>query len=399
MFLKYVKYLAVEALIMGGLFSLLTPVSNVQAFHSSISDTFQVHGFATQGFIWTSENRFFGKSESGSFGLTELGINGSFRPTPDLQFSVQALSRRAGEGENGSIRLDYGMIDYSVISNETTSLGVRIGRIKNPLGLYNDTRDVAFIRPSILLPQSIYFDRTRNLALSSDGIGLYSENRMGKSNLFYQLEVAYPNVDDEETKIAFLGPQLLAGALEEKSSYISRLLFEREGGRIRLAISGAIVNIQFNPVAANTASGRIRFSPLIFSAQYNTEFWSITSEYALRNTKFNNVGVISNLNITGESYYLQGAYQIARDLQALIRYDVLFKNRDDRNGLNVPIAHQQFAKDWTLGLRWNMTDSLMSRVEYHYIDGTAWLAPLDNPNPSLTKQRWDLFALLLSYRF
>ena len=85
------------------------------------------------------------------------------RPLSNLQFSVQGLSRTAGEGSPGNIRLDYGFIDYTFSNQENSQFGIRLGRMKNPLGFYNDTRDVPFTRPSILLPQSIYFDRTRKL--------------------------------------------------------------------------------------------------------------------------------------------------------------------------------------------------------------------------------------------
>jgi len=389
---------------------LLTPLFSLSSGHAyspASIDTLQIHGFASQGFIQTSENRFFGKSENGSFNFRELGLNASFRPHPDLQFSVQALSRHAEKGSNGEVRLDYGFIDYSIISTGSNKLGFRLGRIKNPLGFYNDTRDVAFTRPSILLPQSIYFDRTRNLALSSDGITYYSEHRINWGNLFYQLGVGFPNVDDEETTVAFLGHQRPGrGRLEEKTSYVSRFIFEKEGGRVRLGLSGAIVNIQFNPPVPNTGPGHIRFSPLILSAQYNAEFWSLTSEYALRRLRYRDVNSLpeSDLHQTGESYYLQGAYRVINNLEGFIRYDALFQSRDDRlgNGFFSSTGrpgHTQFAKDWTIGLRWDITDSLMSRIEYHTIDGTGWLAPLDNPVPKQRKRRWDLFSILFSYHF
>ena len=52
-------------------------------------------------------------SSSGSFDFREIGLNASMRPLTNLQFSVQGLSRTAGEGSPGNIRLDYGFIDYT----------------------------------------------------------------------------------------------------------------------------------------------------------------------------------------------------------------------------------------------------------------------------------------------
>ncbi|HEY6044421.1 MAG TPA: hypothetical protein VIU43_05945, partial [Nitrosospira sp.] len=135
----------------------------------------QIHGFASQSWLKSSDNNVFGKSssDSGSFDFREIGLNASMRPLNNLQFSVQGISRWAGKGSQGNIRLDYGFIDYTFLSRETGQLGIRLGRMKNPLGFYNDTRDVPFTRPTILLPQSIYFDRTRKLALAADGMHMY----------------------------------------------------------------------------------------------------------------------------------------------------------------------------------------------------------------------------------
>lgn len=367
-------------------------------------DTLQIHGFASQGFMLTSDNRFFGDSEDGSFDFTELGLNASIRPIPDLQLSAQVLSRRAGKGDDGDLRLDYGFLDYTLISNESGNLGFRLGRIKNPLGFYNDTRDVAFTRPSIFLPQSIYFDRTRNLALSSDALYIYGEFRNKYGDFFYMFGSGYPDVENKETELAFLGQQLQQGGrLNREISHLGRFILDPAGTNLRLAVSGAIVNIQFQPISSPITEGDIRFSPLIFSAQYNAELWSLTSEYALRFFKYRDVGPL-NLDFIGESYYLQGTYRISDHLEALLRYDVLYQDRDDRSGNKFAASsgapdHSRFAKDWTAGLRWDMTSSWMSRIEYHYVDGTAWLQLLDNPVSSETDRYWHLFALLISYRF
>ncbi len=363
----------------------------------------QIHGFASQGFILTSENQFFGDSQNGSFRFSELGLNTSIQFTPDFQFAAQALSRQAGPGDNGQIHLDFGFLDYKWISNESGALGMRLGRVKNPLGFYNDTRDVAFTRPSIFLPESIYFDRTRNLALSADGANLYAEYRTDAGSFFYELEIGYPDVDDRETVLSFIGDS--NGVLDNQLSYITRLLFEKDGGQLRFGLSGALINIEFKSASSPSGDGMIRFRPLILSFQYNSERWNLTSEYALRYFKYRNVGQIGDFTKMGESIYLQGAYRITPQVEGFLRYDLLFQDRNDRNGAEFALhnpgrpAHTQFAKDWTAGLLWGMTDAWMTRVEYHYVDGTAWLPLLDNPLPSETKRYWNMFSILLSYRF
>ena len=376
-----------------------------------LPDNVQIHGFTTQGYLnTTGNNNVFGNSnqDSGTFGFREVGLNASVQLLPNLLISAQGLHRHAGHGSQ-DIRLDYGLIDYRAYSGENSHFGIRAGRIKNPLGFYNETRDVAHTRPSILLPQSIYFDRTRNLAMAADGGHVYGETRTNKGDFSYQFGVVMPTAGGAATESAFLGRDM-PGKLSSNVSYVGRGMYEYGGGRVRLAVSGAQVNLGYDPGASDPLrAGSILFVPIIFSAQYNAERWSFTSEYAIRYSEFSNFGAIPNLNFTGESYYFQGTYRFAPKWEAVIRYDALYTNRDDRSGKDYAAqtgrqAFNRFAKDVTTGLRWNITPSFMLAAEHHYVNGTAWLAPLDNPNLGTVaggqhSQHWHLFAVQGSYRF
>ncbi len=118
-------------------------------------ENLQLHGFLSQGYVKTSDNRFFGDSDEGSWDFREIGANLSYQPMPNLLFAGQLLSRTAGELYDGSVRLDYGLVDFTAVMEADRRLGVCVGRLKNPLGFYSDTRDVPFTRPSVFLPQSI----------------------------------------------------------------------------------------------------------------------------------------------------------------------------------------------------------------------------------------------------
>ena len=333
------------------------------------------------------------------------------------------MSRTAGEGSPGNIRLDYGFIDYAYFTGEASKLGIRLGRMKTPLGLYNDTRDVAFTRPSILLPQSIYFDRTRKLALAADGVHLYGEYRSDLGDISFQAGVVRPLVRGAETEVALLGERgaALPGHFTPDGLFTSRVMYELDEGRIRLAFSASQLNMDYspeyspqpgNPKSGDFGAGSVRFTPLIFSAQYNAERWSLTSEYAIRHLEFKNFtnpsipssAFLDTLNYTGESYYFQGVYRFTPAWEAFARYDVLYADRDDRSGkkwetVTKQPAHSRFAKDFTVGLRWNITPQLMIRGEYHRVNGTGWLSALDNPGYQGAVQHWDLFSILGSYRF
>ncbi|SFE60890.1 hypothetical protein [Nitrosomonas sp. Nm166] len=375
----------------------------------------QIHGFASQAYITTSDNDVFGNSDNGgSFGLTEAGLNASIRPLPRLQISAQVLSRRAGKGNSGMPRLDYAFLDYRLYSHEVNQFGIRIGRLKNPFGFYNDTRDVAFTRPGILLPQSIYFDRTRNLGLSGDSVQLYGETAVANiGTVSTQFGVWWPIVSDKDTELSILGA-LPRGQLNREVSFIGRGIFETNDKRLRLGISGIWLNTSYDPEYKSNdpvGPGSFQFTPIYFSAQYNAERWSLTSEYAIRHLKFdNNFGLtndgksrnpINGMNVLGESYYFQGEYRFTPKWEGIVRYDAYYADRSNRDGSGFRIPYAHFAKDIMVGIRWNVTPQFMLRAEYHHVNGTGWLSKLDN-NPAKEgplSQHWDLYAIQASYRF
>lgn len=374
-----------------------------------LSEDIQVHGFFSQGYFLTSENDLFGESSSGgSFDFTEIGINASWTPISNLRLAAQALFRRAGVGHEHDLSLDFGLLDYSIISTVDTHFGVRLGRFKNPYGLYNDTRDVIFTRPTILLPQSIYLERTRNLSLSADGGMVYGEHRTEQGNLSVEIGVGYPRADDLDTELGILSDDY-PGHFESRLSYIGRLGYDLEEGKYRAVISTAHVHVKYDPKSPypndDLFPGKDIFKPVIFSLQYNSESLSLTSEYAIRTIQES--GLFSRDNefeIIGESYYLQAQYRFNQAWQAIVRYDVLYNNRNDKKGKKYQALtgnpdFSQFAKDWTMGLRYNLNPSFLIAAEYHNINGTAWLPIQDNPNFNDLERRWHLFALMAAFRF
>lgn len=368
-----------------------------------LPDSVQIHGFASQAFIFTTENNFFGGSkDNGTFDFRELGINASWRILPKLRVAAQGIARWAGKSDKGNPRLDYALMDYTLLSDAKNTWGVRLGRVVNPIGLYNDTRDVAFTRPSIFLPQSIYFDRVRDVALSADGGQIYGERRSHIGDFLLQFNIGIPRTS-QQVERALLGENI-SGELEGDPSFLGRLLYEKDGGRIRLGLSSLMVNFDFDPEdQPGMRPGKIQFIPVIFSGQYNTERLSLTSEVALRYFDYSGFGTMSR-DFTGLSWYVQAAYRFTPQWEAVVRYDNLCVDLGDCDGKAFAAAsgtpaHHRFAHDWMVGLRWDITPSVMIRTEFHHIRGTNWITLADNPSIDALKEDWNMFSALISFRF
>jgi hypothetical protein len=368
-------------------------------------DSFQIHGFINQGYFLSSDNNVYGNSDRnhGAFGLTEVGINSSIRPLNNIGLAIQAVYRHAGEVSDEA-RIDYALVDWSFLNADDLQAGVRLGRIKNPLGFYNDTRDVAFTRPSITLP-TLYLERSRNLFLSADGVQIYLSSSSSVGDFSLQLNAGEPRDDLTEVEISFFNTDAL-GKLDPKTSYAARLEYESISGSTRLAFSYAETDMEYRPGTFDPLeAGDLSFDLSIFSIQQRLGAFTITGEYLRIHNSATHFGVFyPDIKPTSESYYLQANYQINPYLQGITRYSASFNNINDRDGKDSALStgnpdYAAFQKGYMLGMRWDFHNSWMLQAEYHRIKGTSELSFADNPNRSATKQHWDLFALQLSYRF
>src|ERR1700679_1601105 len=129
----------------------------------SIDDlNLQIHGYATQGFLYTTKNNIFTTGSSdGSPAWTDAVVNISAQPSSTLHVAVQARYYLLGNYGN-KIHLDWAMIDYKV----NDRFGIRAGKVKTPWGLFNETQDIDPSYIWALLPQSIYPTTSSNSILA-----------------------------------------------------------------------------------------------------------------------------------------------------------------------------------------------------------------------------------------
>ena len=378
-------------------------IATAPAYSFERLEKLQVHGFASQGYFLSSENNLYGESSKpyGTIGLTEAGINMSLHPTNNIRLAAQGIYRHSGAIDE-SVQIDYALLDWTFLDHKGLQMGLRLGRIKNPFGFYNETRDVAFTRPSITLP-SIYYERSRNMLLSADGAQLYANNNTPIGNFSFQVNVGELSDELEELKVAILSSDT-PGHLDNKPSFIGKLGYENTSGATRLAFSYADAGMEYKPGSGDfLENGDLNFKMFLFSAQQAIGAITLTGEYLRQENIFENLGpFFPKVTPISESYFIQGDYSFNNRFKAYTRYDALFFNKDDRNGKNYPPnipRSTAFTKDYMIGLQWNPSSQWMAQAEYHRINGTALLSFADNPDRLAAKQHWSVFTLQLSYRF
>src|SRR5271166_2974350 len=132
--------------------------------------TVQVHGFVSQGFIYTNDNNWLTMNTSqGSAAFTDFGLNMSSHLTDKLLVGAQVYDRNLGQLGQYHPSLDWAVVDYRF----KRWFGVRGGKVKTTLGLYTDTQDLDFLRPFALLPQSVYPTDLRDATIAHLGGDIY----------------------------------------------------------------------------------------------------------------------------------------------------------------------------------------------------------------------------------
>lgn len=136
---------------------------------------FQIHGFASQGFVYTNENNWLTMGTSaGSAAFTDFGANISVPITDKFRAGAQIYDRNLGQLGQWHPSLDWAFASYKL----GPWFAVRGGKIKTTLGLYNDTQDFDFLHAFALLPQSIYPTDLRDSTIAHTGADVYGDIRL-----------------------------------------------------------------------------------------------------------------------------------------------------------------------------------------------------------------------------
>tara|TARA_R110002050_G_scaffold1244_1_gene8471 strand:- start:11676 stop:12926 length:1251 start_codon:yes stop_codon:yes gene_type:complete len=377
----------------------------------------QIHGFATQGLIFTTDNNFYGDSDHGSADFTELGINANATLLPKVRLAGQLLSRHAGNMDNGALRLDYALLDINLVASPQGNIGLYLGRIKSPLGLYNETRDIGHTRASVFTQQAIYFDKVRDLTMSADGIHFYGEYFLPNGTLLVQAGLGYALPDDNAEQ-TYLG-QNWAGHLEaNKAALTGRIMYEHDGGRWIVALSGASLELDFEAGTTDAINaGKLEIDYTILSTQFNGEKWQFTAEGAVQKSNFIGLGgAFSDADVKPLGFTVEAKYRFTSKWQAFVRSETFYLDKDDKYGhssnqklqrlsdtlyggqLPIQPSYNRYSQAWVMGGRWDINNNLMAAADYHIIKGGAILSGADN-DIYATAKYWDMFAISLSYRF
>ena len=370
---------------------------------------FQFHGFAAQGIIDVDGSDFVNDEGSLSPKLTEIGFNASYQLSANLRLAGQVVYLNGGNRYTEGARIDYALLDWLAYDSPNWQANIYLGRFKNNHWLYSSIRDVPFARPSILLPQSIYFDGFRDIAVGADGAAIkisHSDDDYGN----FDLNVSYGAnpIDDKQTEnlLSRFAQGTFKQDFEAQASFYWQPAFS--SWRFGATYLDSDFNYQANDNTDLFFDGVFSFQTYSINTLYEGEKWEFSSE--IHQSKFTTAGFYHPLLFeepVSHSGYVQSRYKVSNELTLLARHERFYSDKNDKDGEKLAKArgglipaYFAYHRDTTLGISYDIASNVRLRLEYHWFQGAARLTPVVLPNPQMNDSKnWQLWAVQLMYWF
>jgi hypothetical protein len=355
-------------------------------------ENLQVHGFATQGFLYSSHNNYLTmKSSDGSLQWTEGALSFSQAVTEKLRVGIQLHMSQMGEFGGPELEVDWASGDYKF----NDRLGVRMGKIKTPLGLYNDSQDVDSLHLWVLLPQGMYPVDNRDYDLSELGGEVYGSMPLG----------------ERRGEIHYRG-HAGGSALAEDGGYVRQLqqygvTFPSPprgstfGGDVRWATPLAGLTVGSSAISTSLEGtgdiGSLRMPPamtLAYYAQFNRgklhlagEYWRVPL-YIVLNVGPNNIV----MPMDSRAWYPMASYDLTKRLQVGSYYSHYVNKTQSTQ------EYVSYSKDWVVSGRYNFNSYFYGKLEAHFLHGTG-LGYYQSTNPDGLKPTTNMLAARVGFSF
>lgn len=395
-----------------------------------------IHGLISQGYLLSSDNNFLANSDSGSTEYNEFIINFQKQLDDKLRVGMQFLSRDLGKAGNNQTKIDWAYGDYQI--NE--KLGVRLGSVKVPFGLYNKFRDIDMLRTTVLLPSTVYMEDYRQYITSFKGGSLYSTLPCHKGDI--ELEFAYGGSELPDPGIIQDGFKDLNDMLEanytkgfgvttghvgepdtegsSRNGYAAKILWNTPIEGFKIGGTRLSLNLDFHeklvfmpnfaaiapaPLVAVSPGFQtdvaVNFKPVVDvgSFEYTRDKFTFAGELMAAHTKHSfvvtsapNLGqnFTNTVSQTRQGAYLQSVYRHNDRHEWSLYRGEYFADRSQKNWLNSQ-------KDSCISFRYNVTPNWALKVENHWMTGVGLAQK--NLNPNGFERKWNLIALKSTCNF
>ncbi len=331
-------------------------VSLPQAWAGDLSDRFDVHGYGHQSYFQTDKNIYLDADKRGTWDNNFLGLVVAATISDQSKLWMQ-LETTTGE----STRFTWFFLDYQI----SDALRAHVGRVKLPLGLYNEIIDSKFLHLSNLEP-AIYQTAADFVHDAYHGVGLDFEQDVGGGHILWQAYAGnvydvHPPEDSRDRRV-----------------FGGRVTYRTPVDGLRFMLSGYRTHVEL--LADHSLSNEDR---VIGSVEYLNNNLDLKSEYATH--KF--------MGVSSRGYYVQAGYTFADKWTPFIRYDNVTMDKSQSSN---PAFYQ---KTIAVGVNYKLSNNISLRIENHFNRGYALPVASEETDPATASKKWNLFAVSANFAF
>jgi hypothetical protein len=398
--------------------SLLASASAMAQFNFDLAGrTVQAHTFGSQGFAYSNQNNYLTMKTTSGGWFTDMGANASMQVTDKLRIGAQIYGRNVGQIGNWHPEVDWATVDYRF----RDWFGVRGGKVKTAIGLFNDTQDLEFLHTWALMPSSAYSLDARGDTIAHVGADLYGSIGLRKAGSLSYTVYGGQRPSDMQGGFVYglesssmvttpSGPVYLIAVGKKIDSYggpvfgadlrwttpWSGLTLGASYMKLDTTTRGSYVSNQASYVN-HTRNNQIA----AFYAQQTIGKLTINAEYRKENrdTLYNSAnGLMAAPSIrNSRQAYVTAAYRLSKWLELGTYHSRFVLNWHQNHG--DPRNH---VYDHAATARFDLTDYLDLKVEGHWIDGAMINSGLNRgfyaaTNPDGLAPEMRLFVVRLGF--
>lgn len=320
-----------------------------------LSSLLSVHGYGGWSYGSSDGNEYLGATEDGEYDSLNFALNLAANPTEKYSFHAQVEWLMMGEEEEAEI--DFVFAEYRA----SDLLGFRIGKVKQPFGIYTEFFDVGTARPFYFLPQGIY-GPNGNVAEAYLGLGITGmapvangwqigyDAYAGELQLPFDFQLGEPEGDEEEEEEE-----------EEETEDVGKVL----GGRVELVSPSG--HLRFGLSASHgeeEEEGNETLSVLGAHFELDSDRWALRTEI----TRFEE----GDRDLTTRSAYVELAFSPNDRWQIATRYD--WSEIESPNLEDLPPSLLEH-EDRVLALGYWFNSQFVLRLELHLVEGNRFALP------------------------
>jgi hypothetical protein len=352
----------------------------------------EIHGFVTQGVLFSSNNNYVTmKSSSGSLAWTDGAVSITDSVTDNLRAGIQVHMYQLGQLGGPNLQIDWASGDYKVDDR----LGFRAGKVKTVFGLFNDSQDVDAIFLWVLLPQSSYPVDNKSFLLAHLGGEVYGVLPLGH----HAGKMRYSGYAGQATLDLNGGylKQFTDGGIVFTSPPSGRTY----GGDLRwqAPLTGLTLGASANVLAldGSAPAGTMHLASELNSAEY-AQFqkgrFYFAGEYRRvpLDTIVTSGPLVLPFPVDGRAWYAMGSYRLLTKLHVGSYYSHFINKALDTT------QPASYSKDWVVSGRYDFNSYFYGKIEGHFLHGTA-LGYYDSTNPNGLKPTSNMLAAKIGFSF